>query len=78
MVYTEIVIILQFVWQLAFPGSEVVDNALWGLLHHDSLWYGLRFHLVILIFTVIQYNTYELLYQKERQARLDAPATAGI
>lgn len=42
----------------------------------DDLWFQLRFHVVILIFTVLQLNTYNLLKKKDARAR-DTPSSVS-
>lgn len=70
MIYTEVIIILQFVWQLPFISDYAASTGkTWGFYVASDLWSVLRFHLVILIFTVIQQNTYEIINRKDKQSR---------
>ena len=65
-VYTEVVIVLQFLWQMAF--AEGKDQPFWGLYGGKNLWLQLRFHLIILFFAVVQMNTYEHLAFREKMS----------
>jgi hypothetical protein len=69
-IYTEVIIIMQFIWQLPFITDIAISTGkTWGFFISSDLWTLLRFHLVILIFTVIQQNTYEIINRKEKQRR---------
>ena len=68
-VYTEIIIVLLFIWQLTYFKSRPIEYArLWGLENQGTLWKQLQFHIVILLFTSIQLNTYRLLDKKQRMS----------
>jgi hypothetical protein len=44
------------------------DQPFWGLKHSDNLWFELRYHLVILFFTILQMGAYEHLSRREKEA----------
>jgi hypothetical protein len=63
--YTESVIVLQFIWSLSRTTLE--NDRLWGLVAADNLWFQSRYHLVILAFSVVQLDTYRFLQQQEKE-----------
>jgi hypothetical protein len=78
-IYTNLVIVLQFIWQFSFAAnSNVIYRRLWGLETHTNLWYQLRFHLVILIFAAIQLHAFDLLRQKTRELETSDIHPSGL
>ncbi|KAI3651575.1 hypothetical protein MP228_002878 [Amoeboaphelidium protococcarum] len=63
-VYTELVICLQFFWQFQFAQPNAVSE-IWGLEKSNNLWQLLVFHLVILLFTAVQQDVYQSLRQRQ-------------
>lgn len=55
--YTELVIALQFVWQVSWTLAIENDvTRLFGLYHFGSNWAGFAWSIVILVFTILQQN----------------------
>lgn len=77
-IYTQTVIVLQFLWQFHFwsDGVEVPSSFLWGFTRFSNMWDSLKFHLIILLFAVVQFNTYELLKKRDKQNEFMRQAVA--
>ena len=67
--YTELVILLQFIWQFSFARQASLDSSeLWGLRKSDNgLWSLLVYHVIILFFTGVQLQAYRLLDRRSAQ-----------
>lgn len=70
-IYTEIVMLLNVLWQYEWARAADPQHALlWGLMKFDiGIWHGLRFYLISLVFMLIQqdvYRTQEALPKRER------------
>jgi hypothetical protein len=77
-IYTELVICLQFAWQFIYVDTDISTvTRIWGLEKVDNLWYQLRFPLIILAFTVIQLDMYAVLDRKTAQRQLLNVAAEG-
>lgn len=77
-IYTELVILLEFMWQFSFARNANLDrSSLWGL-KPGNLWPILTYHLIILLFTSVQLRVYRLLNIEENNRQYYDAESNGI